>query len=41
MEELKKIMAGVDVKANPRLSLIEQIISFITMRQGPDEINDE
>ena len=32
MEEPKKIMAGLDVKANLRLSIIEKIISSITMR---------
>ena len=39
MEELKKIMTGVDVKANPRLSLIEHLILFVTMPQGPTEKN--
>ena len=41
MEELKKITAGVDINENPRLSLIEQLISFITMCQVPAEINNE
>ena len=41
MEELKKITAVVDVKASPRMSQIEQLISFITMHQGADEINDD
>ena len=41
MEELKKITAGVDIKANPRLSLIEHIVSFVTMRQGTAETNDD
>ena len=31
-EELKKITAVVDIKANPRLSLTEHLISFVTMR---------
>ena len=41
MEELKKITTGVDVKAIPRMSLIEQLILFVNMRQGPTETNDE
>ena len=34
-------MAGVDIKANLRLSLIEHLISFVTMCQVPSEINDD
>ena len=34
-------MAGLDLKANPRLSLIKQLILFITICQGPTEANDE
>ena len=41
MEELRKIMTGVDVKSNPMMSRIEQLVSFIIMSQGPAEINDE
>ena len=41
MEELKKIIVGVYIKANPRLYLIEQPSSFITMHKGPTETNDE
>ena len=41
MEELKKIIERVDVKSNPRLSLIEKLISFINIRQFPAGINDE
>ena len=41
MEKLKKIMAGVDFKSNPRLYLIEQLSSLVTMHQGPTETNDE
>ena len=35
MEELKKITEGANIKANPRLYLIEQIISSVTICQGP------
>ena len=38
-EEPKKIMAGVDLGENTRLFLIEQLILFITMDQGPTETN--
>ena len=38
-EEPKKIMAGVYLGENPRLFLIEQLILFITMDQGPTETN--
>ena len=41
MEELKKITVGVYVKAKPGLPLIEQLILFVNMRQGPTETNDE
>ena len=41
MGELNKITAGVDTKENPRMSLIDQLISFVTMCQGPYETNDE
>ena len=41
MEELKKITAGVKVEVNTRLPVIEQLISFINMCQGPTEMNDE
>ena len=41
MEELKKITAGVDINAMKKLSIIEQLISFVAMRQGPAETNDE
>ena len=34
-------MAVVDAKSNPRLYLIEKLILFVTMFQGPSEINDE
>ena len=40
MEELKKIKSGVDIKENKWLSLIEHIILFVTMCQGPNETND-
>ena len=40
MEELKKTMAGVDVMENPRLLLIEHLISFVTMLQCSTETND-
>ena len=41
MEELKKITSGVYIKENPSLYLIEQLISFVNIYQGPSEINDE
>ena len=41
MKEPKKITARVDVKANPRMYLIEQLIAFINMRQVPAEIDNE
>ena len=41
MEELKKIMAGVDFKSNPRFFLIEQPSSLVTMHQGTTETNYE
>ena len=41
IEELNKTTAGVYVKANLRLSLIEQRISLVTMRQVLTETNDE
>ena len=41
MEDRKKITAGLDIKEKPRLSIIEQIISFSTMRQDPAETNGE
>ena len=41
MEEVKKVTAWVDKKANPRLSLIEHLISLVTMRQVPTETNNE
>ena len=34
-------MAGVDIKANPRRSLIEQNNLFVTMCKGTTETNDE
>ena len=40
MEKLKKITEKVDIKENPRLSLIEHLVLFIAMRQGPTEMND-
>ena len=39
MEELKNT-AGLYVKMNPNLSLIEKLISFITVIQVPTETND-
>ena len=41
LEEVNKITAGVDVKEKPRLHLIEQLISFVTMYQGTTETNYE
>ena len=41
MGELNKITAGLDTKENPRMSLIDQLISFVTMRQYLAETNDE
>ena len=41
MGEMNKITSGLDVKSKLRLSLMEQIILFITMRPGPSESNDE
>ena len=41
MKELKKTTTGLDVKAKPSMSLIEHLISFVTMRQGPSETNDK
>ena len=34
-------MVGVDIKANPRLSILEQLILFFTIRQGLYETDDE
>ena len=33
MEELRKITEGVNIKENQSMSQIEQLISFVTMRQ--------
>ena len=41
MDELNHIMAGVDIGLNPRLSLIEHLILFVTIRQVTTENNDE
>ena len=41
MEELKKTTAGVDIKTNRRLYLIEHLILLVTLRQVPNEMNDE
>ena len=38
---MKKTTSGVDVKENLRIYLIEKLISFNTMRQGPADINNE
>ena len=32
-------MVGLDLKANPRLSLIKHLISLVTILQGPTESN--
>ena len=34
-------MAGIDLKANPMLSLHEQIVVFFTIRQGVLETDEE
>ena len=41
LEKLKKITAGVDLKANPVLSLHEQTLAFFTMHQGISETDED
>ena len=41
LRTIKKITAGVDSKTNTALSLHEQILMFMTMRQGATESDDE
>ena len=41
LEELQKLTAGIDVKANKRDNMIEAMICFLTMRQGNSESNDD
>ena len=39
--EIKKTTAGVDTKANPVLTLHEQMLIFMTTRQGQSESDDD
>ena len=41
LNKTKKVTAGVDTKANPALSLHEQLITFFTTRQGQSESDDD
>ena len=41
LEQLKKITSGIDVKLNKRAVLHEQLLTFLTMRQGATENNDD
>ena len=41
LEKLKKVTAGVDAKANPVSVIHEQILSFLNLRQGQNELEDE
>jgi len=41
LEISKKIMGGVDTKANPVLTLHEQTLSFFTMRQGQSKSDED
>ena len=40
-EKVKLFSAGVDTKANPVLTLHEQLFSFLTMKQGQSESDDD
>jgi len=40
-EDNKKIMAGIDIKANKALTLHEQLMSFFTIRQGFGESDND
>ena len=41
LEKNKKITAGVDTKENPMLTLHEQMLMFVTTRQGQSESDDD
>ena len=41
LEKIKKTTAGVDTKANPALTLHEQMLIFMTTRQGQSESDDD
>ena len=41
LEQLKKITSGIDVKLNKRAVLHDQLLTFLTMRQGATESNDD
>jgi len=40
LKKLRQIMAGVYVKANPALTLHEQVVIFFMTRQGQNESDD-
>ena len=41
LKKIKKTTAGVDMKANPALTIFEQILIFMTTRQGQSESDDD
>ena len=41
LKKIKKMTAGVDINTNPALTLHEQMLIFITTRQGHSESDDE
>ena len=41
LQKIKKTTSGVDMKANPDLTLHEKMIIFLTTKQGQMEFNDD
>jgi len=41
MKSIKTVSSGVDIKANPALTLHEQLLTFLTMRQRQNESDDD
>ena len=41
LKKIKKTTKGVDMEANPALTLHEQMLIFITTRQGQSELDND
>jgi len=41
LKSIKTVSSGMDIKANPDLTLHKQLLTFLTMQQGQNESNDD
>ena len=40
LKQIKKITSGIDVKANPYMTLVDALLNLLNMRQQSSESND-